>query len=105
MRNPTRKERVARALLNPNGISEREMVYHFNMTSGRNEVNTLEKELNIQFNREWNKTEDGLGQYYKYHCPNRETALKLIGYINHSAIKREALPFTSEQIQHILNTF
>lgn len=105
MRNPTRKERVARALLDPNGISEREMVYRFNITSGRNEVNELEKELNIQFKREWNKTQDGFGQYYKYYCPNKETALKLISYINQLAIKRQALPFTPEETQHILNTF
>lgn len=105
MRNPTRKERIARELLNPNGVSEREMVFTLNITSGRNEINEIERQLNIQFKREWNKTSDGLGQFYKYYCPNKETVLQLIKFINQEAIKRKDEPFTPQQTQYILNQF
>ncbi|MFC0323993.1 hypothetical protein ACFFHT_10595 [Gallibacterium melopsittaci] len=105
MRKPTRQERVAKALLNPNGVSEREMVFTLNITSGRNEINEIEKKLGVIFTREWNKTADGLGQYYKYYCPNKETALKLIKFIERLALMRKGTLFTPENVKQILNQF
>lgn len=83
----------------------REMVFTLNITSGRNEINEIEHQLNIQFRREWNKTSDGLGQFYKYYCPNKETALQLIKFIDKEAIKRNGELFTPQQVCQILTQF
>ncbi|WP_439293943.1 hypothetical protein [Lonepinella sp. BR2882] len=103
---PERKERVAKLLLaHPKGISERELVFSENMTSGRNEVNKLEHLLNVKFNRVWEKTADGMGQYYRYSIPNRATAETLMNFITAKAKERGAVIFTENQQPHILQQF
>ena len=104
MKTKTRKEKVALALLfNPtSGVSEREMVFNLNLTSGRNEIAEIERNHNIKFNREWNKTADGQGQYYRYYCPNKTTALRLIDVINQLRRKRGKPSIQSDDIQEIL---
>ncbi|WP_439234343.1 hypothetical protein [Lonepinella koalarum] len=103
---PERKERVAKLLLaHPKGISERELVFSENMTSGRNEVNKLERLLDVEFNRTWEKTADGMGQYYRYSIPNRETAEILADYATAKAKERGAVIFNESQLLHILGQF
>ncbi|WP_455647989.1 hypothetical protein [Lonepinella koalarum] len=103
---PERKERVVKSLLvHFKGISARELVFSENMTSGRNEVNKLERLLDVKFNREWEKTADGMGQYYRYSIPNRETAEIVMNYVTAKAKERGAVIFNESQLLHILGRF
>ncbi|MDD0823112.1 hypothetical protein PTQ27_01310 [Mannheimia sp. AT1] len=92
-------------ILNPEGFSEREGVFNLNFTSGRNYINTAEKLLGIKFNRQWEKTENGEGQYYRYQLPDRHTAEKVIKYLNAKSALRGETAITAEQVQHILSRF
>ncbi|WP_386693107.1 MULTISPECIES: hypothetical protein [unclassified Lonepinella] len=103
---PERRERVALELLTKlQGVSEREMIMSINLTSGRNEVNELERLLDVKFLREWEKTADGTGQYYRYSIPNRETAEILADYVTAKAKERGAVIFNESQLLHILQQF
>lgn len=103
---PTRMEQVLYALLtNMNGFSEREGVFNLNLTSGRNYISTLERTLKIKFNRVWEKTTDGRGQYYRYTCPDRKTAEKLIALLNNKAKVRGAEVLSLHQQESILAYF
>lgn len=102
----TRMERVIHTLLtNMNGFSEREGVLNLNLTSGRNDINKLERTLDIKFNREWEKTADGRGRYYRYTCPDRKTAEKLIALLNNKAKARGAEVLSLHQQESILAYF
>lgn len=85
----THSEKVARfILMNGGGFSEREGVMKLNITSGRNYVNELEHQLQIQLHREKEKTVDGRGYFYRYQCPDKSTAERLIVFINNKAQAR-----------------
>lgn len=103
---PTNEEKAIRyVLLNNNGFSEREGVFNLNFTSGRNYITDLERKLGIKFNREWEKTADGQGQYYRYTVPDRKTAEMLSNYANAKAFARGDVAITEEQKQRILSRF
>ncbi|QLB19572.1 hypothetical protein [Mannheimia granulomatis] len=92
-------------ITNPNGFSEREGVFELNFTSGRNYINTAENLLGVKFKREWEKTVNGEGQYYRYTTPDHQTTQKVIDWLNHKAGLRGEIAITSEQAQQILSRF
>ncbi|TYG33715.1 hypothetical protein FW755_00700 [Lonepinella koalarum] len=101
-----RIERVGLAILKkPKGISEREMVFSLNITSGRNEINELEHLLGIQFTREWHTTKDGLCQYYIYSIPERYTAKVLLDFLINKIELRTGKTITLNEQELILNQF
>ncbi|WP_301098735.1 hypothetical protein [Otariodibacter sp.] len=102
---PTREERIARALLLNGSFSEREGVTQLNITSGRNEISNIERKLNIKVNRVWEKTADGLGQYYRYSIADKEQAYKMIQFTNTLTQARNAEPFNATETRAILARF
>ncbi|WP_439257631.1 hypothetical protein [Lonepinella sp. BR2271] len=99
-------ERVAVLLLkNPKGITTLEATFKEYLPHCRNKVNELEHLLNVKFNRVWEKTADGTGQYYRYSIPNRETAEILADYATDKARERGAVIFNESQLLHILERF
>lgn len=103
---PTNEEKALRFLiLNPQGFSEREAVFSLNFTSGRNYINTAEKLLDVRFKREWEKTADGQGQYYRYSCPDRHTAEKVIRHLNAKSALRGEIAISPAQAESILQRF
>jgi len=99
-------ERVAVLLLkNPKGITALEVTFKEYLPNCRNKVNKLERLLNVEFNRVWEKTADGYGQYYRYSIPNRETAEILADYATAKAKERGVVIFNESQLLHILQQF
>lgn len=106
MSKATNEERLIGYLFqNWNSFSEREGVFDLNFTSGRNYINKLEDKLNIEFTREWERTADGDGRYYRYTVPDRLTAEKLIQYANFKAGARGAVAFDEQATENILARF
>ncbi|WP_386693844.1 hypothetical protein [Lonepinella sp. MS14435] len=92
---PDRLERIGiQLLINPHGISELELAINQHITSGRNEVNKIEKLIDVKFARNWENTADGMGQYYRYSVPNRATAEKLLKFVESKAVLRGEEPYT-----------
>lgn len=103
---PTNEERIIRTVLqNQRGFSEREGVFDLNLTSGRNYINRLEEKLQITFKREWEKTADGAGRYYRYTIPNAQTAEKLISYVNSKSAMRGTIAISKNEAERILSRF
>lgn len=103
---PTNEERLITYTFKNNGsFSEREGVFDLNFTSGRNYINELERKLGIQFKREWEKTADGKGRYYRYSVTDRKTAKKLIQFANTKAQARGEIAFSEEETNFILQQF
>lgn len=103
---PTNEERLIGYLFqNWNSFSEREGVLDLNFTNGRNYINKLEKKLNIKFTREWEKTADGDGRYYRYSVTDRQTAEKLTKFANTKAQSRGAIAFSEKETNFILQQF
>ena len=98
----TREERIGKRLLLDGSFSEREGVFELNITSGRNDVSRLERKLGIEFHRERERTQDGLGHYYRYCVLNKSQAYKLLTYLNQKAISRNDEPFSADETQTIL---
>ncbi|QGM81724.1 hypothetical protein A6A10_08735 [Otariodibacter oris] len=96
---------MARALLLNGSFSEREGVTQLNITSGRNEISDIERKLNIKVNRVWEKTADGLGQYYRYSIANKRQAYKVMKHANRLALARDGEPFNATETRAILARF
>lgn len=103
---PTNEEKlIAFTFQNGGSFSEREGVFDLNFTSGRNYINELEKKLNIEFGREWEKTASGDNKYYRYSIKDKQTAEKLIKFANTKAQARGTIAFSERETALILRQF
>lgn len=102
----TRIELVAKQLLiNPQGVSELELVETIKRTSSRNEINELEHLLMIKFSREWETASNG-AKFYRYSIQDKKTAQALLTLVSARAKARNAPPsFTETEVQTILDVF
>ncbi|MGR3807987.1 hypothetical protein SAMN05660772_02860 [Pasteurella testudinis DSM 23072] len=108
----TRLMTVARALIvNPHiGISEKESYFNCHFLNARNEVNEIERTLDIEIERVKEKSE--AGRYYtRYLLGSAEQIHKVAELYNaklkyqqqHNKKYLELVPITGNEIQHAIN--
>lgn len=91
-------------VLNENGTSELECTFKHCIVSPRTYVSDFEREEGLKL---WhNRTiSDNGKRYTRYQLPDRQTAEKVIKYLNDKSALRGETAITAEQAQHILSRF
>lgn len=102
----TKKEWVIIYLLiNPNGVTENEILRNCHLSSGRNYTTLLERTLNITLDRKSERNTDGIGTHYRYRVTNKCDVIKIINLLNEIR-KRRKMPFLDDvEVNRIVNLY
>lgn len=71
------------------GITENEILFGCSLSSGRNYLTEIERELGIRFKRVRETNPDGTGTHTRYFLSSREDAKKIISLVNQKAKKNK----------------
>lgn len=64
-------------LLNPDGVTENDILRHCRLSSGRNYISEIERKLGFKLHRKDEPNPDGIGSHYRYRITNKADAKRL----------------------------
>lgn len=105
---PVPKKHKARVLIlrsGAAGITENEILRQCRLSSGRNYLTDLERQLAIQFERIDEANPDGIGSHYRYRFIKRADVQKVITLVNASAVTNGHQPLNQLDVGDILELY
>lgn len=107
IRQPPKKHRARIQILHSgrDGITENEILFNCRLSSGRNYLTELERELRFRFERKQDKNPDGIGTHTRYAIPCREDAEKVINLVNSKARLRGYDGISAGEVIAILSLY
>lgn len=88
-----------------NGVTENDILFQCQLSSGRNYVNEIERQTGITFERLDEKNPDGIGSHYRYRLICRKDAVQVIRLINYKAKEGNYLGLSQVQVNDILSLY
>jgi len=92
-------------LQTPSGITENDVLFNCQLSSGRNYPNELERELSIGLGRKNIPNSNGIDSHQKYWITCREDALKVVHHINKMCNSHHADPLSICEIEVLISVY
>lgn len=87
------------------GFTENDILRYCRLSSGRNYVSEIERELNIRLERIDEKNPDGIGSHFRYRFTSRDAVMKVINLVNWHAQVNQHKGLSHTDIAEILNLY
>ncbi|WP_313611673.1 hypothetical protein [Pantoea piersonii] len=87
------------------GFTENDILRYCRLSSGRNYVSEIERELDIRLERIDEKNPDGIGSHYRYRFTGRADVLRVISLMKYAAIAGGYIGLSGSETAAILSLY